>query len=418
MPARTLPRHFARRMLPLAALAAITVAAVPPISYDLIAMAKLRDQGRLYAGSIAAALGVAAERQPSLWRYNVAKVIQATAPHRKLKDIARVRITDCAGTTLFAPEHLAVGTGTGGGPAGWAAINRGGQAVAFVQVQMDPTDERQRLARIAAASCLIGLLLGLLLFLFPTRVVRRQAQALSETLEQLQLAEARLTQANRELSARVDAAVADVRSLSERVVGVQENERRRIARDLHDGVGQSLTALRIELELAQKSGETARLAEAARTCEEALSELRRVVRDLRPLELESGSLREALHALTERFELRTGVATSLRMSGEVRSEDTALCVLRILQEALTNVAKHAGAHEVGVTLAAAGGEVRLEVVDDGAGFDPAARSDGAGLPGVRERCAFLGGTVSIESAPGRGTTLRVRLPDREERKAS
>ncbi len=72
------------------------------------------------------------------------------------------------------------------------------------------------------------------------------------------------------------------------------------------------------------------------------------------------------------------------------------------------MARHAQAHEVGVTLAARAGEVRLEVTDDGAGFDP----------GVRERCAFLGGTVSVESAPGQGTTLRVRLPDREERKAS
>jgi signal transduction histidine kinase len=417
MPARSLERHFSRRMLPLAALAGLVLAIVPPLTYHAIALRKLRDQGSVYAAAVATGMHFAAERQPYLWRYNASKVLRATAPHRLVGDIAAVRVTDCEGNTIFGPSHPGPGPGRGGGPAGWAPFAQGTSTVGWVQVQMDPSDERARTFRLALLSTLLGLLLGGVLFLFPRRIVGRQAAELTEVMEQLTEAEAGLTEANRDLTRKVDEAVDHVRALSGQVVAVQEEERRRIARDLHDGLGQSLTAARIEIELARK-GDLERLPEAGRACEEALSELRRAVRDLRPLELESGTLREALAAVAERFELRTGIATSLRFEGgEVRSRETSVYALRIMQEALTNVAKHASAHEVGVAVVARGDEVTLEVTDDGTGFDPAA-TPGAGLTGIRERCAFLGGSCSIESVPGQGTRISVRLPDREERKAS
>ncbi|MBI5480269.1 MAG: sensor histidine kinase, partial [Deltaproteobacteria bacterium] len=204
----------------------------------------------------------------------------------------------------------------------------------------------------------------------------------------------------------------EVRTVSERVVQTQEEERRRIARDLHDSVGQRLTALRLELELARVRGDApARLPDVAHLCDEALQDLRRVVNDLRPPELDSADLTEILRGYAERFEVRTGIATSFRCQGPVAPpEKVATCLLRVLQEALTNVSRHAGAREVAVIVAATERSLTLEVADDGCGYDPWASSPGAGLRGIRERCAFLGGDMEVESSPGEGTRLRIRLP--------
>ena len=181
-------------------------------------------------------------------------------------------------------------------------------------------------------------------------------------------------------------------------------------------MGQQLTALQIELSLSRERGPEglARLEEAIRSCEGILAEIRRVVRDLRPVELEHNDAVEALAALAERFELRTKIATSFKVErgAEVAGEGVAVCLLRILQEALTNVSRHAGASEVGIVLAVRADAISLEIADDGQGFDDAARPSGSGLLGIRERCAMLGGTASIRSTPGEGTTVSVTLPNR------
>jgi signal transduction histidine kinase len=377
VPIATLERDFSRRMLPVAALAALVLAAVPPVAYRLVAWQKLEGQARVYASSIGVGVRRAAERDPYLWRYNLPKVLQATAGHRGQQDIGEVRVTDCAGTTLFAPERLAVGTGDAGGPVGRAPVALRGRTVAWVEVSSDPQHERATLARIAAASGVLGVTVGLVVFLLPVRVVRRRA-----------------------------------REIAEAVGRIQEEERSRIGRDLHDSVGQALTALQIDLELARnRPAEAAdRLRECATACEETLKDLRRVVHDLRPPELAAGELAEFLRAYTERFEVRTGIAVSFRASGgEVASGEVATCLFRILQEALTNVSRHARASEVGIVLAVSDGTVTMEVSDDGAGFDPAA-GHGSGLRGMRERCDFLGGTLAVHSRPGEGTRVSVTLP--------
>jgi signal transduction histidine kinase len=178
-------------------------------------------------------------------------------------------------------------------------------------------------------------------------------------------------------------------------------------------VGQALTALQIDLELARSRPSEAarRLGECATVCEETLADLRRVVHDLRPPELDAGGLAEFLRAYTERFEIRTGIPVSFRTSGgDVESQEVATCLFRILQEALTNVSRHARAHEVGVSLAVRDGTVAMEVTDDGGGFDPAATPRGTGFRGMRERCDFLGGTLEVDSRPGGGTRLAIVLP--------
>jgi signal transduction histidine kinase len=377
VPIATLERDFSRRMLPVAAVAAGVLAIVPPVAYRLVAWQKLEAQARVYATGIGVGVRRAVERDPYLWRYNLPKVLQATAGHRAQPDIGQVRVTDCGGATLFAPDRLDVGTGAAG-PAGWAPVALGGRTVAWVEVQADPSQERATLARVGAGSTALGLAVGLLVFLIPVGVVRRRA-----------------------------------RQIAEAVGRIQEAERSRIGRDLHDSVGQGLTALQIDLELARSRPEEAsrRLGECATVCEETLADLRRVVHDLRPPELDAGGLAEFLRAYTERFEVRTGIAVSFRTAGgDVESEEVATCLFRILQEALTNVSRHAAAHEVGVAVAVRDGRVTMEVTDDGRGFDPAATRRSAGLRGMRERCDFLGGTLEVDSRPGAGTRLSIVLP--------
>lgn len=377
MPIATLERDFSRRMLPVAAFAAVVLAIVPPLAYRLVAWQRLEAQARVYATGIGVGIRRAVERDPWLWRYNLPKVLQATAGHRAQPDIGQVRVTDCGGTTLFAPDRLDIGTGAAG-PAGWANVALGGRTVAWVEVRTDPSHERATLARIAAGSAALGLAVGLLVFLIPVRVVRRRA-----------------------------------REIAEAVGRIQEAERSRMGRDLHDSVGQGLTALQIDLELARSRPDEAarRLGECATVCEETLADLRRVVHDLRPPEIEAGGLAEFLRAYTERFEVRTGIPVSFRTSGgDVASQEVATCLFRILQEALTNVSRHAAAHEVGVALAVADGSVTMEITDDGRGFDPAAASRGMGLRGMRERCDFLGGTFEVRSRPGGGTRIAIVLP--------
>ena len=243
--------------------------------------------------------------------------------------------------------------------------------------------------------------------LFPVRVVRRQAHTLSRTQEELR-------QANASLQGRVDEATAELRQLSRRLLRVQDEERARIARDLHDDLAQQLSALRMGVDRARREADEAptraALREASARCAEALDGLRRIIHDLRPLALEGESLEAALGIITERFEMRTGVATFLRCELDAQPpEHVAASALRVVREALHNVSRHARADEVGVALRAADGELTLRIHDDGAGFDPEAVASGHGLGNMRARAQLLDGEFTLEARAGEGTSLTWRV---------
>lgn len=266
----------------------------------------------------------------------------------------------------------------------------------------------------AAGTGALGVLVCLLVFGITRRAARREHQDLLQAVAELRQAEARLQKMNGELSEWMASAVNKVRDLSERVVQSQEAERERIARDLHDVVGQALAALTLDLELVRKQPEetAAHLKRALATTQYAITELRRVVYDMRPPELStSADVSEVLRSYAERFEVRTGLPTSFRFQGEkIRSEEIATVLLRVLQEALTNISRHARAHEVGILLKVDSEKVLMEVADDGAGFDVRIPRAGAGLRSVEERCALVGGSVEVHSAPMNGTRLKIHLP--------
>jgi len=215
----------------------------------------------------------------------------------------------------------------------------------------------------------------------------------------------------------------NVRDLVNRLVQAQEAERRRVADELHDLIGQNLTALGIDLQALKQRLQSAgdaiaapRLDAMAGLLETTIDAIRGVMTDLRPVALEEFGLVPALRWYASQFGKRTGMKVSTNTSGrELRlPADTELALFRIVQEALTNAAKHSGGTVIDITVASQDGGLRVTVEDDGRGFsEPVgarrARRGGFGLPTMRERVEALGGALRIEF-PGRGTRVVVEIP--------
>jgi signal transduction histidine kinase len=194
----------------------------------------------------------------------------------------------------------------------------------------------------------------------------------------------------------------DARTLSAQLLRAQEQERRAIARELHDDVGQMLSGLLLE------AGNTGRVTELAGR---AIDSVRRLALVLRPSMLDDLGLVAALEWQAREVGNRSGLQVevdALETAGEL-PEAQRICIFRVAQEALRNCSRHAKATRVRVALDRAASRVLLKVEDDGKGFQPA-RSKGLGLLGMEERVAQLGGRLRIESQPGRGTTVTADLP--------
>jgi PAS domain S-box-containing protein len=211
----------------------------------------------------------------------------------------------------------------------------------------------------------------------------------------------------------------DLQALALAAHETREDEQRRIARELHDELGQSITALKMMVASMQTATtpdpdrDRARLARMQSLLDETFASIRRMTSELRPLILDDLGLEPALERLTESLREHAGIACSLSVDARgLELDDTErTAVYRIVQEALTNVVRHAHARHADVRLARAGAALRLQIDDDGAGFAVGAqRADARGLRGMRERVQLLGGTLAVDSAPGRGTRLAVQIP--------
>ena len=202
---------------------------------------------------------------------------------------------------------------------------------------------------------------------------------------------------------------------------VREEERKSIAREIHDELGQALTALKIDVDwLGRKlpegeAGVDEKLRAMSKILDGTVDSVRRIAENLRPGMLDDLGLAAAIEWQVEQFGERTGIACELVMNREEFDLDDRLatCVFRIIQEALTNVARHAGADRVEVSLFEENGEIELEVSDNGRGFRESAKKGSFGLLGMKERVKMLGGEVAVSGSPGKGTSVRVRLPTRE-----
>lgn len=212
----------------------------------------------------------------------------------------------------------------------------------------------------------------------------------------------------------------EIRSLALSASNAREQEKRRVARELHDELGQALTALKIDVNWVRDNlaagprAAEAKLAAMQDLIDSTVASARRIASELRPLMLDDLGLVAACDWLAQNFRQRSGVACELVIGeGELDLPDPyATAVFRVLQESLTNATKHARATQVEVTLERSADEVVLTVRDNGVGFAPAQpRKPGShGFTGLRERAALLNGSITIDSAPGRGTVIEMRLP--------
>ena len=214
-----------------------------------------------------------------------------------------------------------------------------------------------------------------------------------------------------ELSQRV------ARDAVRRVVQAQEAERSRLARELHDETGQALTSILLGLKPLEEAladhPARAALAELREHVVSALQDVRRLAVELRPAVLDDFGLVPALERLTDAFAEQSDVRVDFHSAlGELRlPSEIETTLYRVVQESLTNIVKHANAHNISVSIARRGPTVAAVIEDDGAGFDQrAVREEGVGLLGMRERLSFVDGRLEIESRPGAGTTIVAEVP--------
>lgn len=248
------------------------------------------------------------------------------------------------------------------------------------------------------------------------RMRRRLLQTI-DSLEELRATlEARVDERTEALRNQED----QVRRLLHQVITAQEEERARLAYELHDEVGQLLTAVRFAVDSlpgASPDGEvTAKVVRVQELVDRAMADLRLMIGGLRPGALDQFGLEPALREVADQLlaPLNIGVVIESDIPSRLPPE-VEVVLFRIAQEAMHNIARHSGATAMTLRIRLTEGEVTMQLHDDGRGFDPAALSvrgsgQGLGLAGMRERASLLGGTVRVESAPGQGTTVEARLP--------
>jgi two-component system sensor histidine kinase UhpB len=208
------------------------------------------------------------------------------------------------------------------------------------------------------------------------------------------------------------------RTLAKAVWKVQEEERRRLARELHDGIGQTLTALVNRLRRQPRRDDAGGDADPLEIAELALRDVRELSRLLRPPVLDDLGLKAAMHWLARTMRAQAGLAVSVEWQGEEGRLDAEVetLVFRVAQEALTNVIKHAGVNAARIAVRRLPDDFELAIADDGRGFDvdlvlaPGGGAAGLGLRGIRDRVELFGGQFAIESSAGRGSALRIVVP--------
>jgi signal transduction histidine kinase len=263
------------------------------------------------------------------------------------------------------------------------------------------------LARIGVAALSVLSLLALFLYLRQTAALRSQQLELKRSI-----------QAERDrLDVEVRQRTAQLTELTKHLLSAREDERNRLARDLHDELGALLTsakldAARIRSRLTGSAPEALeRLNHLVETLNASIALGRRIIEDLRPSTLANLGLVATLEILAREFTERSAIEVHCALQPVPLQAPAEIAVYRVVQEAITNISKYAKASQVWLALAAIDGRVEITIRDDGVGFDPAHRAQSAyGLVGMRFRVEAEGGTLAIESAPGQGSLIRVSLP--------
>ena len=363
-----LTRTFARRLLPLVLAATGLFAVVVPLAHHLDARSRAVLAARERGERVAHLLAEAVRDRPLLWRYDAAKLAGRLQQEGLLVGPLIVRDRENRPVALGGPPTSSVA---------WARVpvEVDGVPVATVWSGAPLGPLRAESFRLLAGCLLLAAVLGTLLFLFPVRTVARAEERIAALL-------------------------------AERRVALQDDERRRIARELHDGAGQALTAARLQLLALRKRGLAPEdAAQVEHHLDEALEEVRRSTSALIPAPLATLGFLGAVRKHCASYSRATGLDISLDAPEELPElpPPIAAGLYRIVQEALHNTARHAGAARASVRVSHLRDALSLEFEDDGRGFP-----DQASSQSIRERVAGLGGAVDWPE-PGR-SHLRVRVP--------
>ena len=363
-----LTRPFARRLLPLVLLACGLFAVVVPLAHHLDARSRAVRAARERGERVAHVLAEAVRDRPLLWRYDAAKLSGRLQQEGLLEGPLVVRDRENHPVPVAAPAAPSVA---------WARVpvQVDGAPVAILWSGALLAPLWHEGLRLFAACLLVASVLGMLLFLFPVRTVARAEERIAALL-------------------------------AERRVALQDDERRRIARELHDGAGQALTAARLQLLALRKRGLAPEdAAQVERHLDEALDEVRRSTSALLPAPLAALGFLGAVRKHCASYARATGVDISLEAPDRLPELPPPLAagLYRIVQEALHNTVRHAGAARASVRVSHGRDALSLEFDDDGRGFP-----DQASSQSIRERVAGLGGAVDWPE-PGR-SHLRVRIP--------
>ncbi|MCC7539329.1 MAG: hypothetical protein IT379_24105 [Deltaproteobacteria bacterium] len=363
----------------------VTVLATPSLCAVLVVSAAER-QAQTYAHHVAALVHELAADRPALWQYDSARIVHHLRAYRSYEDIASISLRDRVGRIIesgAATREVTVAEAT-------APVWVDGERVGTVTISMAPAPLARVIGLVAAAAAVVGGLLALFGYRIPVR--------------ELASAAGRLDRAN---GALLDARAAAAATAAD------EAARRQIATDLHDGLGQTLVALRFATDRLEREHDVPEgaTAPARRLIDGAIAEVRRAVRALRPALLDDLGLAAALSALGCEIQEATGlvVEVAAREQAAARLDPSSATILyRAAQELLTNVQRHASARRVGIVLEDRGDVVELVVHDDGRGM-PSEVRPGGGLGGLRERLGSVGGSMTIER-PERGARVVVRVP--------
>jgi signal transduction histidine kinase len=434
---RRLVQYLGARLGPLAILVVIVTCVSAPLAFFVLGRRALGVRAEATAQQVAAVIQQDAAERTRLWKYDSPKVLQHIVAYQTQQGIAHIDVVAANGARVetsgdaatLADVHVI-----------WrsAPILVNNARVGDVWVAA-PTDDLRRDALVLLiAFAALGSVLGGLMYLVPMRSAGRAQHEIEDLVQRIEHSQAALASLNENLEHQVDERSTELRraygelkekeqnlrEISTRAVKLQETERRGIARELHDSAGQALTAIRIHLQLMtdllqSKVGDEKLTDLARRTTsmvDDTVEEIRRAVNQLGPAVLDDVGLEAAirragddLHETTS-VEVQVNVELDAKLDASVEST-----CYRIVQESLTNVARHANASRVEISVVGRGDEVELVVRDDGKGFDPDTRKlESRGVIGMRERVELLGGDLRVDSAPGKGTTVSARLPNVEE----
>lgn len=429
-----LRRYLGARLAPLTVLVAFFTCLSAPMAFFWLGRDALEVRADGTAREAASLLRQDVQERPVLWKYDASKVVTRVA-NFELPGVDRVVVVDAAGVPIRGSaddvEALAKLEAL------WrsADIEVDGEVAGRVWVAISTRALQRNTITLMLGFGALGLVLSVLLYGLPMRAMGRAEGNIRELVGRLEESQAALAGLNETLENKVEVRSAELRDalaelqrkeqnlreISARAIRMQEAERRAIARELHDSAGQALTAVRIHVQLigdllASKEGDDAKTTTMARRTlnmvDDTVEEVRRAVNQLGPAVLDDVGLEAAIHRAADDLSDATQVQVERHYDVDVELDPSIeTTAYRIVQESLTNVARHAEASEVTIRVWVDGDALAVSIEDDGKGFDPESVGPRRrGLVGMRERVELLDGAHSITSAPGKGTRIEVSLP--------